>query len=97
MRPVDKKPPRWEIDAERVRKDGPEWLDMERLPWWSFVLVGLAFAAYAASVLLDRSSARWEQFGAVGVLLMVTPSCFLSAWRKRRGIPLAQPWVRGKL
>ena len=80
MRPVDKKP-RWEVNAERVRGAGPNWLDMERLPWWSFVLVGLAFAGYAASALLDRSSAGWEQFGATGVLLIVTPSCFLSAWR----------------
>lgn len=93
---MDKKP-RWEVGAERVRQAGPAWFDMERMPLWSFVLVGLAFAAYAASVLLDQSSSRWEQFGAVGVLLMVTPSCFMSAWRQRRGIPLAQPWLRGKM
>lgn len=95
MRPVDKKP-RWETGAERVRKDGPDWFDQERLPWWSFVVTGLAFAAYAAVVLLDRSSGGWEQFGALGVLFMVTPACFLSAWRQKRGIPLAQPWRRGQ-
>lgn len=78
-------PPRWERDAERVRKNAPAWLDFDRLPWWLFALFGVAAATRAVYLLLDDGLSGWDRVAALGLLLLVAPAQFLAAWKRRRG------------
>lgn len=80
------KQPRWEREAERVRKDGPTWFDADRLPWFVFLLLGVGFAARALYVLVTGDG--WDLFSAAGLLLLVVPTQFRAAYRRWRGLPL---------
>ena len=81
---------RWERGAERARAEAPDWLDMERLPWWLFVATGAVFIAFGLDSLLTGEAA-WQRAAGLGTLLLVVPAQLLTAYRRRRGIPLTTP------
>lgn len=81
---------RWERNAERVRREAPAWFDMERLPWWLFMALGVLFIASGIDSLVSGDS-TFQRVGGFGMLLLVAPAQFLTAYRRRRGIPLTTP------
>lgn len=88
---------RWEARAEgraeEARRDAPAWFDLERAPWWLFVLTGLYFLVLVLNSLVNSQSA-WDTAWAAFGLVFAVPAQFLTAYRLRRGIPLMQPWLR---
>lgn len=81
---------RWDERAERraqeARREAPAWFDLERAPWWLFVLTGLFFLVLAANSLIDSQSS-WDTAWAVLGLALLVPAQFLTAYRLRRWHP----------
>lgn len=86
---------RAEGHAREVRRTGPAWFDLDRAPWWLPVLTGCLFLSLALDDLLSPESA-WDRPWAVMALALLIPAQLVAAYRLRRGIPIAQPWVRRK-
>lgn len=79
--------------AQEARRDAAAWFDLERAPWWLFVLAGVVFLMLGVKNLLSTQTA-WDMAWAVCLLAFVVPAQFLTAYRLRRGIPLMQPRPR---
>ena len=58
-------PQRWERDAERTRKNTPDWLNVDRLPWWFFAFFGFVVVARALWVPSSDRLSAWDKLGAL--------------------------------
>lgn len=81
---------RWESETERLREAAPAWFDVERLPWWLLLLVGLLFLGIGVDSVVTGES-TYQRVAGVGMLVMVGPAQLLMAYRRYRGIPLMTP------
>lgn len=76
--------PRWEREAERLRQRMPRWLDLERLPWWTGLVLAAAYAAWGAYSLAAAESG-WDRLGALVLHVAVPGGFLLGARRRKRG------------